>query len=103
MRYVFLLFLLGFPLYAQAHNVHCTLRTMVTDNLTTLYRESVVAVGKQPDGDLVEIWANLDTKTFTIVVTPQDKRTLSCLLSGGKEWQTTGQLGIMWQPWDSSD
>ena len=93
MRYVLLIVLLGLSLPVQAQVMTCSLRAQIVDYLKVKYGEELAGAGQQKGGNLIELWLNRDTRTFTILMTPKQKKDYSCVMSGGLGWQAVGQQG----------
>jgi len=106
-RYVLLIVLLGLSLPVQAQVMTCSLRSQIVDYLKVKWGEELVGAGQQKGGNLIELWLNRDTRTFTILMTPKQKKDYSCVMSGGLGWQAAGQKGqgqgIGGQPWDLNE
>ena len=107
MRYVLFLLFLGLSLPVQAQVMTCSLRAQIVDYLKVNYGEGLAGAGQQKGGNLIELFLNSDTKTFTILMTPKQRKDYSCVLSGGLGWQAAGQhgqgQGIRGQPWDLNE
>ncbi|MGI9492764.1 MAG: hypothetical protein ACR2QF_10235, partial [Geminicoccaceae bacterium] len=54
-------------------------------NLKGKYQEETVAGGLRADGNLLQVWASPDGKTWTVTVTtPQG---ITCVMSAGSMWR----------------
>ena len=70
---------------AQAQSRNCADHAMVVERLATGYGESRQSIGIGADGTVVEIFASLDTGTWTITVTRAGGPT--CLVASGEAFQ----------------
>ena len=84
MRIAALAALLAAPVAAQSN---CRPVEEVKTFLEGRYGEVVVAYGVMDTGNLVQIWANLTTGTFTAVVTDG---IVSCIAVNGTDFTTVG-------------
>lgn len=68
---------------AQSRN--CASHAMVVERLASGYGESRQSMGMSADGTVVEVFASLDTGTWTITVTQAGGPT--CLVASGQSFQ----------------
>lgn len=71
------------PALAQAQN--CGARTTVIERLAERYGESRQSIGMAPEGRVVEVFASLETGTWTITVTLPNGMT--CLVASGQSYE----------------
>ena len=83
MKFLAVFLLLCGPAYAQST---CGDRASIVANLTTKFGEAHIGGGLQSATEMVEIWANARTKTFTILLTRVNG--ISCVVSGGNSWDS---------------
>lgn len=76
--------LLAAPAAVQAN---CRSVEEVKAFLEGRFGEAVVAYGVMDSGNLMQIWANLSTGTFTAVVTDG---VVSCITASGEDFTTVG-------------
>lgn len=72
-----------FPATAQGQN--CGKRDTVIDRLALRYGESRQSIGMAPQGRVVEVFASLETGTWTITVTLPNGMT--CLVASGQSYE----------------
>ncbi len=84
---------LAVPAWAQTV---CSPREMVIDKLVGNYGETVQVVGLGTDGVFVEVWANDETGTWTIVVTRVDG--LACPIASGHSYESISPTGPKGDP-----
>lgn len=77
--------LLAAPLSAEAQGQNCGNRDVVVERLTTKYGESRQSIGMAPAGRVVEVYASLETGTWTITVTMPNG--LTCLVASGQSFE----------------
>jgi len=75
---------LCFPVAAWAQ-AHCGSTTATYDTLANTHGETRVASGLQPDGLLIELWANPQTGSWTLFYTMPGG--VSCALSSGEAFE----------------
>ena len=79
----------GVTLLAQAafgdERPQCTHRQIMASVLKERFQESPVAAGISEAGALIEVWATVDGKSFTITLTRPDGT--SCYMLSGAAWQ----------------
>ena len=63
----------------------CAPRDQILGWLASAYREAPVAAGVTAGGELVEVLARPDGRTWTIIITSPGGRT--CLMAAGEGWQ----------------
>lgn len=63
----------------------CSSRDAIVSSLAKDYREAPVSLGLMANGDLLQIFASPDTRTWTIVSTSPNGTT--CVLAAGKSWE----------------
>ena len=68
----------------------CTLRDEVLKQLKTRFSESPVAFGLANNGSVVEVLANEQGATWTIIITTPSG--VSCLIAAGEGWESMPQL-----------
>lgn len=73
------------PLPALAQGQNCGNRTLVVERLTSKYGESRQSIGMAPQGRVVEVFASLETGTWTITVTMPNGMT--CLVASGQSFE----------------
>ena len=73
------------PEAALAQNQNCGNRDRVVERLATKYGESRQSIGMAPQGRVVEIFASLETGTWTITVTMPNGMT--CLVASGQSYE----------------
>lgn len=59
----------------------CGVRTELTAWLSETYGETMQSVGIMPSGSIFEAWANIDTGTFTVLLTQGET---SCMVIAGQ-------------------
>lgn len=57
---------------------------MVVERLTDRYGETLAAGGLRSDNHLLEVWAAVDTGTWTVLMTRADG--IACVLATGTDW-----------------
>ena len=67
----------------------CAPRDMLIERLDEQYGEQLQSLGLQPDGSILEIYANLETGTFTVLVSRPDGS--SCMSGSGQMWEQNVQ------------
>ena len=71
------------PALAQAQSQNnCGNREVVVDRLSSKYGESRQSIGMAPKGRVVEVFASLETGTWTITVTTPNG--ITCLVASGQ-------------------
>lgn len=73
------------PLPALAQGQNCGVRTAVVERLATKYGESRQSIGMAPQGRVVEVFASLETGTWTITVTMPNG--VTCLVASGQSFE----------------
>ena len=73
------------PLAAQAQGQNCGNRELVVERLTSKYGESRQSIGMAPKGRVVEVFASLETGTWTITVTSPNG--VTCLVASGQSYE----------------
>lgn len=76
---------LAFAATANAQSRNCADRDRIVERLATGYGETRQTVGIGSDNTLVEVFASLETGTWTIVVTRAGGP--SCLVASGQAYQ----------------
>ena len=74
------------PMAAQAQGQNCASRDTVVERLATKYGESRQSIGMAPKGRVIEVFASLETGTWTITVTLPDGR--MCLVASGQSYES---------------
>lgn len=64
---------------------NCALRVVVKKRLTETYGETRQSIGMAGRGQIVEMWANLETGTWTATVT--NTAGVTCLVASGKSFE----------------
>ena len=77
---------LGLAASAAAQGQNCGERTAVLKRLADGYGESRQSIGMAPQGRVVEVFASLETGTWTITVTMPNGMT--CLVASGHAYET---------------
>jgi len=77
--------LLSVPFMAQAQGQNCAARDSVVARLASKYGESRQSIGMAPKGRVIEVFASLETGTWTITVTLPDGTT--CLVASGQSYE----------------
>ena len=73
------------PFSAAAQGQNCGNRELVVERLTTKYGESRQSIGMAPKGRVVEVFASLETGTWTITVTMPNG--ITCLVASGQSFE----------------
>ena len=73
--------------FAQ-QNRNCGARDVVVERLASTYGESRQSIGLAPNNSVVEVFASLETGTWTITVTMPSGMT--CLVASGQSFEATG-------------
>ena len=73
------------PIAAQAQGQNCGNRELVVERLTSKYGESRQSIGMAPQGRVVEVYASLETGTWTITVTTPNG--VTCLVASGQSYE----------------
>jgi len=74
------------PVLAQANN-NCAERTQIVERLASKYGESRQSIGLGANNSVIEVFASLDTGTWTITVTLPAGQT--CILAFGQSFENT--------------
>lgn len=74
-----------FPVSALAQGQNCNNRDAVVERLATKYGESRQSIGMAPKGRVVEVYASLETGTWTITVTMPNG--ITCLVASGQSFE----------------
>lgn len=75
---------------AWAQGMICGSREAVKDRLTNYFSETRVGFGMGSGGNVVEIWANLDTGSWTVTITTPNGMT--CLIRSGQSFELLDPL-----------
>jgi hypothetical protein len=70
---------------AQQPSVFCDLRPNIVQILEEKYEEYQIGMGLSSPVHMTEVWANLTTGTWTILVTQPNGA--SCVVATGEGWQ----------------
>jgi len=70
---------------AQAQNGHCADHAVVVERLAERFGESRQSIGLGSDNAIVEVFASMDTGSWTITVTRPGG--LTCLVAAGQAYQ----------------
>ena len=81
----FALFAACFAVPAYAQNPNCAPPQVVVERLVNGYGERRVSIALGAGGTLVETWANLQSGTWTVVVTQPDG--LACMVASGQSFE----------------
>ncbi len=73
------------PLAEAQTRTACAERTSVVARLADRYGETLQSIGLQSNSAVVEVYASVDTGTWTILMTRPDG--ISCLIASGESWQ----------------
>lgn len=73
------------PDTADAQQRICAQRDQIVEQLDTRHNEDRVALGLQPDSNVLEVFASDESGTWTIIVTAPNG--VSCLVAVGEAWQ----------------
>lgn len=73
------------PILAAAQGQNCGNRELVIERLTSKYGESRQSIGMAPKGRVVEVFASLETGTWTITVTMPNG--ITCLVASGQSYE----------------
>lgn len=73
------------PLASHAQGQNCGNRDLVVERLTEKYGESRQSIGMAPKGRVVEVFASLETGTWTITVTMPNG--ITCLVASGQSFE----------------
>lgn len=76
---------LALPFAAQAQGANCGNRELVVERLNNKYGESRQSIGMAPKGRVVEVFASLETGTWTITVTTPNG--VTCLVASGQSYE----------------
>lgn len=76
---------LGMASAASAQGQNCGVRATVIERLADRYGESRQSIGMAPQGRVVEVFASLETGTWTITVTLPNGMT--CLVASGQSFE----------------
>jgi hypothetical protein len=77
------------PLAAAAQGQNCGQRDSVIERLVSKYGESRQSIGVAPQGRVVEVFASLETGTWTITVTMPNG--MMCLVASGQSYETVDE------------
>lgn len=75
---------------AGAQEMLCKERSVVLAQLSAGYQEVPQAVGLAANGELIELIAHPDGKTWTLLMSRTDG--LSCIIATGESWQPVEQV-----------
>ena len=76
---------LALPGTVLAQGQNCATRDKVVERLANKYGESRQSIGMAPKGRVVEIYASLETGTWTITVTTPNG--ITCLVASGQSFE----------------
>ena len=79
---------LAAPAMAQGQQ-NCSSRDQVIERLATKYGESRQSIGMAPKGRVVEVFASLETGTWTITVTMPNG--ITCLVASGQSFENLSE------------
>jgi len=77
--------LIAVPFASHAQGQNCGNRELVVERLTTKYGESRQSIGMAPKGRVVEVYASMETGTWTITVTMPNG--ITCLVASGQSFE----------------
>jgi hypothetical protein len=72
----------------NAQGANCAARATVIERLTEEYGETRQSIGLARNNSIVEVFASLETGTWTITVT--DTSGITCLIAIGQAFENTG-------------
>ena len=75
----------GMASTAMAQTQNCAKREAVLDRLAERYGESRQSIGMAPQGRVIEVFASLETGTWTITVTLPSG--VTCLVASGQSYE----------------
>lgn len=82
------------PVQAEAQSGrNCGLRDLVVERLAIKYGESRQSIGLGANNQVVEVFASLETGTWTITVTTPSGMT--CLVASGQSFETLSEAAVM--------
>jgi len=84
----------GTPSEAQSNN--CAPRQVVLDRLAEKYGETQQSIGLQGSNVMLEVFANEETGTWSILLTRSDK--ISCLTHSGESYFETNKESAQGDP-----
>ena len=73
--------------FAQTSPRNCADRERVVERLAATYGESRQSIGLAPNNSVVEVFASLETGTWTITVT--SPAGMTCLVASGQNFEST--------------
>ena len=76
------------PISASAQQ-NCAPRDVVLQHLSERFNESRQAIGMGPEGRVVEVYASLETGTWTITITLPSG--LTCLVASGEAYENLAE------------
>lgn len=74
------------PTTVLAQGQNCSNRDQVVERLASKYGESRQSIGMAPKGRVVEVYASLETGTWTITVTMPNG--ITCLVASGQSYES---------------
>lgn len=77
------------PFAAAAQSQNCGNRDAVVEGLASRYGESRQSIGMAPEGRVVEVFASLQTGTWTITVTLPNG--ITCLVASGQSYENVDE------------
>jgi hypothetical protein len=77
---------------AHANQLMCERRAEVMRHLEGEYSEKPIAIGLASNGGIVEVLADGDGSSWTIIVTLPNG--MSCLVAEGENWETIPQVAL---------
>lgn len=97
-QFLTLSFGVGAMLLATSHafaqsNRNCGDRELVVDRLNSKYGESRQAIGLGTNNQVVEVFASLETGTWTITVTTPAG--VTCLVASGQSFETLSEAAVI--------
>jgi hypothetical protein len=73
--------------HAFAQGANCAQRDTVVERLSSGYGETRQSIGLAPNNSVVEVYASLETGTWTITVT--NPAGITCLVASGQSYEPT--------------
>ncbi len=80
------------PAAAQEGSHICAEREILTESLAREYSEAPAALGISDTGNVIEVLAANDGRTWTILMTMPDGT--SCVLATGQSWEAVPQVAM---------
>ena len=87
MKRLILLLLLATYAPAAAQTAQCAIRVDIVNGLAERYGERLVMSGLNPDGSMIEMFANTMTGTWTALI--RQPNGMACIVAAGEEFDST--------------